>query len=79
MDQFKTKYREATKEIVYDSKENLLADEVEKFMRKVFEEIQRNLKEKGVNKEKMLQEKLESQEQEMRLKKEEFQEEKESL
>jgi len=48
-------------------------------MRKVFEEIQRNLKENGVNKAKMLQEKLESQDQELRMKKEQFQEEKEEL
>jgi len=32
-------FREGTKEIVYDAKESLLSEEVEKYMRKVFEDI----------------------------------------
>lgn len=39
LDEFKKNFRDQTKDIVYEAKESLLADEIEKFMRKVFEEI----------------------------------------
>jgi len=79
LDTVKKEFKEEAKDIQYEGKDQMLGDQIEHLIKKVFEDSVRNLKENGVGKVKILQQQLEQSQEELQMKKENWVEEKQDF